>query len=179
MGKARKFRPRVSDNVKAGVIRWWMAGMCYFMIGFGTRAGMLADPLDLIFFLGVGIGLVTVVIYDPIVYSAFDVVRGGEIVNKTRKNRSGARRALDNLLEIGTSLAVVVLIYLTYQGINELLVKILERPEGTAIVPGEPFSFATLYLLFYSALVGLGSQVAAAVKAAGAKSPGEDGEEEG
>lgn len=175
MAKGKRPRFHISDNLKAGAIRWWMVGMCYFMIGFGTQAGMAADPMDLIFFLGVGIGLVTVVIYDPIVYSAFDIVRGGEIVNRKRKGWSGARRALGNLAEIGISLAVVVLVYLTYQGVNELLVKVLERPENTVIIPGEPFGFATLYLLFYSALVGLGTKIIAAGKAARAG----DREEEG
>lgn len=169
MGEKRKLRLHLSDNVKAGLLRWWLVGMCYFMIGFGTQTGAQSSPLDLIFFLGVGIGLVTVVIYNPIAYSAFDIVRGGEIVNKTRKGRSGAAKALDNLLEIGKSLLVVILIYLTYQGVNELLVKALERPEGTVLIPGEPFGFATLYLLFYSALVGVFTQLRGAWKAARAK----------
>lgn len=175
MDKKRRFH--LSDNVKAGLLRWWLVGMCYFMIGFGTQTGAQSSPLDLIFFLGVGTGLVTVVIYNPIAYSAFDIVRGGEIVNKTRKNRSGAAKARDNLLEIGTSFLVVILIYLTYQGVNELLVKLLERPEGTVLIPGEPFGFATLYILFYSALVGVAGQVRAARRAAKAKAQGENNEE--
>ena len=175
MGEKRKVRFHLSDNVKAGLLRWWLMGMCYFMIGFGTQTGTQSSPMDLIFFLGVGTGLVTVVVYNPIAYSAFDIVRGGEIVNKARKKRSGAAKALDNLLEIGRSLVVVVLIYLTYQGVNELLVKALERPEGTVIIPGEPFGFATLYLLFYSALVGVFSQLRARAKEQAGKEAREDG----
>lgn len=176
MDKKRRFRVHLSDNVKAGLLRWWLVGMCYFMIGFGTQIGTQSSPLDLIFFLGVGIGLVTVVIYNPIAYSAFDIVRGGEIVNMARKNRSGAAKARDNLMEIGVSLLVVILIYLTYQGINELLVKLLERAEGTVLVPGEPFGFATLYILFYSALVGVFSQLRSAWKQAkGQKEARDDG----
>lgn len=177
MDKKSKFRFHLSDNVKAGLLRWWLVGMCYFMIGFGTQAGAQSDPLDLIFFLGVGIGLVTVVIYNPIAYSAFQIVRGGEIVNKTRKNRSGAAKARDNLLEILLSLCVVILVYLTYQGVNELLVEVLEREEGTVLIPGEPFGFATLYILFHSAVVGVAWQVRIAAKAAKAKKLDEsDGE---
>ncbi len=175
MGEKRKWRFHLSDNVKAGLLRWWLMGMCYFMIGFGTQTGTQSSPLDLIFFLGAGTGLVTVVVYNPIAYSAFDIVRGGEIVNKARKKRSGAAKALDNLLEIGKSLLVVVLIYLTYQGVNELLVKVLERPEGTVLIPGEPFGFATLYLLFYSALVGVFSQLRARAKDGTGKEAREDG----
>ena len=155
MDKERRHRFHMTDNVKAGILRWWLVGMCYFMIGFGTQAGAQNDPLDLIFFLGVGIGLMTVVIYNPIAYNAFDIVRGGEIVSKTRKNRSGAAKARDNLLEIVLSLCVVVLIYMTYQGVNELLVQMLEREAGTVIIPGEPFGFAALYVLFRWLLTGL------------------------
>lgn len=46
-------KKRISDNVKAGILRWWIAGMCYFFIGFGTQIGILRDPIDLIFMLGV------------------------------------------------------------------------------------------------------------------------------
>lgn len=27
-----------TDNRKAGLMRWWLAGMCYFMIGFGNTS---------------------------------------------------------------------------------------------------------------------------------------------
>lgn len=177
MDEKRRLRLHVTDNVKAGLLRWWLVGMCYFMIGFGTQAGAQSDPLDLIFFLGVGIGLMTVVVYNPIAYSAFDIVRGGQVVNRARKNRSGAVKARDDLVEIVLSLCVVVLVYLTYQGVNELLVKVLEREEGTVLIPGEPFGFATLYLLFHSALVGVAGKLRTAVMAARAKARDEsDGE---
>ena len=45
-----------TDNRKAGLMRWWLAGMCYFMIGFGTQVGGYSSPIDFIFFLGVEIG---------------------------------------------------------------------------------------------------------------------------
>lgn len=38
-------------------------------------------------FLGVGIGLVTIVVYNPIAYNVFDIVRGGEIVNHRYRNK--------------------------------------------------------------------------------------------
>ena len=60
-----------TDNRKAGLMRWWLVGMCYFMIGFGTQVGGYSSPIDFIFFLGVGIGLVTIVVYNPIAYNVF------------------------------------------------------------------------------------------------------------
>lgn len=148
-------RKKISDNMKAALLRWWIVGMCYFMIGFGTQAGSYDSPIDLIFFLGVGIGLVTIVVYNPIAYSVFDIVRGGEIINRRRQGRKGYQRALDGLGEIGLSMLVVILVYLCYQNINQLIVALFGLEQGTVSIPGEPFGFATLYTLFYSVATGL------------------------
>ena len=94
MDKKHTRRKKISDNAKATLLRWWIVGMCYFMIGFGTQAGGYTSPIDLIFFLGVGIGLVTIVVYNPIAYNVFDIVRGGEIVNHRYRNKKGWQRAL-------------------------------------------------------------------------------------
>lgn len=83
-----------TDNRKAGLMRWWLAGMCYFMIGFGTQVGGYSSPIDFIFFLGVGIGLVTIVVYNPIAYNVFRLTRNGEILNHTYRNISGAKKQL-------------------------------------------------------------------------------------
>lgn len=91
MDKKHTRRKKISDNAKATLLRWWIVGMCYFMIGFGTQAGGYTSPIDLIFFLGVGIGLVTIVVYNPIAYNVFDIVRGGEIVTTgTATKRAGS-----------------------------------------------------------------------------------------
>ena len=84
-----------TDNRKAGLMRWWLVGMCYFMIGFGTQVGGYSSPIDFIFFLGVGIGLVTIVVYNPIAYNVFRLTRNGEILNHTYRNISGASRQHD------------------------------------------------------------------------------------
>ena len=81
-----------TDNRKAGLMRWWLAGMCYFMIGFGTQVGGYSSPIDFIFFLGVGIGLVTIVVYNPIAYNVFRLTRNGEILNHTYRNISGSKK---------------------------------------------------------------------------------------
>ena len=151
MKRTHTRRKAISDNTKAALLRWWIIGMCYFMIGFGTQAGEYDSPIDLIFFLGVGIGLVTIVVYNPIAYSVFRIERSGEVINHRRQNRKGYQRALDNLSEIGLSM----LIYLCYQNINQLIVVLFGLEQGTVSVAGEPFGFATLYTLFYSVITGL------------------------
>lgn len=146
---------KLSDNVKAGAIRWWLAGMCYFFIGFGTQAGAFADPLDLIFFLGIGLGLVTIFLYHPLVYRMFRIVRKGRIANQSYFERSGWQNAVFNLAEIFKNLFVVFLVYMTYQSLNLVLEQVLALPEGTVAVPGEPFGFATVYTTYYYLLAGL------------------------
>lgn len=119
----------------------------------------MASPVDLIFALGVGIGLVTVVIYNPIAYNVFNIERNGAIINQKYLTRSGVVKAGYNLLEIGLSLVTVILVYLTYQNVNLLINSICNLPEDVIVIPGEPFGFATLYLVFYGAIIRLGHMV--------------------
>ena len=151
----KRSRYHVSDRFKAGLLRWWLAGMCYFLVGFGTQSGLFDSPLDLIFFLGVAVGLTTVYIYNPIAYSIFSLEYQGESLNLRHWRRKGWRKALYNLGVVAQSLALVALIYLTYQNINLFLVRAGDLPEDTVIVAGEPFGFATLYLIFHTAFSGL------------------------
>lgn len=44
MDKKHTRRKKISDNAKATLLRWWIVGMCYFMIGFGTQAGGYTSP---------------------------------------------------------------------------------------------------------------------------------------
>ena len=151
----RKSRFYLNDRVKAGLLRWWLAGMCYFLVGCGTQSGVLDSPLDLIFWLGVAVGLTTVFIYQPIAYSAFEPERNGENLSRRHWRRKGWRKALYNLGVICECMLIVVLVYLTYQNINLLLIRLGNLPEDAVVVAGEPFGFATLYLIYHSVLSGL------------------------
>lgn len=163
----------LSDNKKAAILRWWIAGMCYFFIGFGTQAGMFADPVDLIFFLGAGIGLVTIVIYNPIAYGMFDIVRNRQIANKAYYERKGWQNAGYRLGEIFKNILLAAMVYFTYQNVNLLIVGIRGLPRETVVIPGEPFGFATLYAVYYYMLQGLGDTIR---NARGKDGGGQDGE---
>ena len=63
-------------------------------------------------------------------------------------------------MEIAASMITVILVYLTYQNLNLLLNQMLELPVETVLIPGEPFGFATLYLLFYTVLSRTGCKAA-------------------
>ncbi len=160
-GRERKYgKKKISDKVKAGVFRWWIAGMCYFFIGFGTQSGIFADPLDMIFFLGLGLGLATLLLYNPVAYRMFDIVRKGKIYNQNYFERSGWQNAVLKLVEILKNMILVFLIYMTYQSVNLLLERLLHLPEGTVTIPGEPIGFAVIYTIYYYLLTGLMDSVA-------------------
>lgn len=149
----------LSDNVKAGALRWWLMGMCYYMIGFGTQSGLADNPLDLMLLLSIATGLVTVYIYNPIAYNMFKIVRRGQIQNVVYRSRAGWRKAISNLTEVGKSFLLVILIYFTYQSINSVIVSLGGLTEGTVLIPGEPFGFATLYIFFHWVLTGFADRI--------------------
>lgn len=160
MGQELKEKKKwLSDNQKAGILRWWIAGMCYFLIGFGTQSGLLQDPLDLIFLLGVATGLAMVLVYEPVAYGMFKIVRRGQIMNRPYYERSGWKNARYKLAEIFKSLFLVGLVYFTYQNVNMLLTKILDLPIDTVVIPGEPIGFATLYVFYRWLVEGLADKV--------------------
>jgi len=164
-GREKKYgKKKVSDNVKAGIFRWWIAGMCYFFIGFGTQSGIFADPLDMIFFLGLGLGLATLFLYNPVAYRMFDIVRKGRIYNQSYFERSGWQNAGLKLAEIFKNLVLVFMVYMTYQSVNMLLEELFHLPEGTVTIPGEPIGFAAVYTIYYHLLTGLMDTAAKARK---------------
>lgn len=175
MGRNPKKNKWLSDNKKAALLRWWLAGMCYFFIGFGTQAGMFRDPVDLIFFLGAGIGIVTVVIYNPVAYGMFDIVRNKRITNKAYYERKGWENARYRLWEIFKSIGLTALVYFTYQNVNLLIVSIRQLPEQTIVIPGEPFGFATLYVVYYYMLQGVADTIRRSAGDHGGPKSGETG----
>lgn len=161
LNREKKYgKKKISDNVKAGIFRWWIAGMCYFFIGFGTQAGGFADPLDLIFFLGLGLGLATLFLYNPVAYRMFDIVRNGRIYNQSYFERSGWQNAVFKLTEILKNMVLVFFVYMTYQCVNLLLENLLHLPKGTIIIPGEPIGFAAIYIIYYHLLTKLADKAA-------------------
>ncbi len=125
--------------------------MCYFYdwLRYPGRGIHQSHRPDL-FFLGVGIGLVTIVVYNPIAYNVFDIVRGGEIVNHRYRNKKGWQRALQTLGDLGLSMLVVILVYLSYQNINLFLVGLLGLSPETVVVAGETLRILPPYILCFT-----------------------------
>jgi len=99
-------------------------------------------------------------LYNPVAYRMFDIVRKGKIYNQNYFERSGWQNSVLKLVEILKNMVLVFLIYMTYQSVNLLLERLLHLPEGTVTIPGEPIGFAVIYTIYYYLLTGLMDSVA-------------------
>ncbi len=149
----------MSDKTKISIMRWWFVGAAYFFIGMGTSLAEYSDPLDLIFFLGVGIGVLNVLIFHPIIYNMFDIRRRGKIQNKKYFERGIFTNVGLALAEILKCLIIVILVFLVYQGINTLLVSIFTYEEDAVALAGEPILFALFFTCFYNLFAGIVDKV--------------------
>lgn len=141
----------MTDETKVTLCRWWFVGMVYFLIGFGTTLADTIDPLDLIFALGIGIGVCTVFVFHPIVYHMFNIHRRGRIANKSYLNRTVMENVSLSLSEIVRCFFIVVLVFLVYQGINMALIALLGLADDVVVLAGEPILFAVFFVLLYNA----------------------------
>ena len=143
-------KKRFSDNTKVSFFRWWFAGALYYLLAFGSTLGSSNSLLDLLLFLGLGMGIATLFIFNPIVYGMFSIKRNGRIVNQKYNERTLLVGVAQKLLELGKCFFVVCVVMMMYQGMNLGLQQLRDLPVGTITVKGEPFLFATLYLLVYN-----------------------------
>lgn len=159
MAKNKKFLPKISDNVKSYFVIWWFSGAVYFFIAWGTGAGLSEDPIDLIFALGLGMGIVTLLLINPIIYNLFTIRRGGKIANKKFHERNVFEGTAYILLEIIKASFITVLIFLSYQIINQTIIRLWSLDSNQVIIPGEPILFASLYVLFLSLINGISDKI--------------------
>lgn len=143
-------KKRFSDNTKVSLFRWWFAGALYYLLAFGSSLGASDSLLDLLVFLGLGMGLGTLFVFNPIVYGMFSIKRNGRIINQKYNERTLLVGVLQKLLELGKCFLVVLIVTMIYQVVNLGIQDLRNLPPGTITIKGEPFLFATLYLLVYN-----------------------------
>ncbi len=148
--KKEKEKKKMTDETKVTLCRWWFVGMVYFLIGFGTSLANTTDPLDLIFALGIGIGVCTVFVFHPIVYHMFNIHRRGKMANKAYLNRTVMENVSLSLREIVRCFFIVVLVFLVYQYINIALIAMFGLAEDVVVLAGEPILFAVFFVLLYN-----------------------------
>ncbi len=143
----KPFLQRIPDKVKIAFLRFWLIGLIYYLIGWGTELGMHDNPFDLIFVLALVIGACMIILFNPIINKMFDIERNGYFINKKIEERKIYQGVILNLLEFFKCLLITILIYLTYQLINTCLMNVF----NTKNVPlqGEPIIFGLLFTLYY------------------------------
>ncbi len=153
-------KKRMSDKTKISIFRWWFVGACYFFIAMGTTLAERTDMLDLIFFLGIGIGIINVIVFHPIIYHMFNIRRRGKIQNRKYFERGIMGNVGLALAEIFKCLFIVILVFLVYQGINSVLLALMGIEDTTQVIlAGEPILFAFFFVCFYNLLASIVDKV--------------------
>ena len=135
----KAFKINMSSKTKKFLIEWWSMGAIYFFIGFGSLAAY-SDALDLIFFLGVTIGVVKTYLIPKFI---------DEINPYEKKTKTSLFRLSKNTL---MGLVLTVAVIYTYDFINSRLVDVLNLSSGKVIVYPEPILFGLLYICYESIL---------------------------
>jgi hypothetical protein len=148
----RKKKNKLKDNTKVMLFRWWLAGAVYFFLAFGSSLGKNLSSIDLTFMLAVATSFLTILVFNPVMYSMYDITKHGKIVNEFYKHHTISEGVVMKLIEFFKCSFSVVLVSLTYYYANIFLIKITESQPGDILLKGEPFLFATLFIIYYQLL---------------------------
>lgn len=154
----------LSDCKKANIFRWWIAGAVYYLVGFGTQLGLAGNPIDLIFFLGVGMLIATKFIYNPIAYNMFSDPRLDKLYSKKHNERTVVENVSFWLVEFMKCQVCVILVYCTYQIINNIVITLFSMSEDSVVLFGGPIIFGLLFLFFYDTISSLSEKIRVAKK---------------
>lgn len=132
------------------LIRWWAIGAVYFLIGWGTPLGRYNNLIDLIFFLGITIGLVNTFFVNPVLKMLYNVGW-----HKSYGSSTFGERFICRAKDISLGLVLAIIVMGIYQGINSLAVHMFSYPADKIFLPGEPILFGLFYTLSATALLKL------------------------
>jgi hypothetical protein len=142
--KLKKFR-YWSDETKANLIRFWGVGAVCFFIAWGTPFGASSLPIDLIFFLAVGIAVANIVVINPVIRGMLHTTLDRNYMDTTVMEKVWSR-----LKEFFQSLFIVIIIFITYQVINIGIIAIFNVSSNTVPLPTEPILFGIFYVIYYT-----------------------------
>lgn len=144
----------INDNVKIVICRWWFSAAVCFFIAFGLNLGNQETTFELIFFLGLGMGIANILLFNPIIMSVFDIKRRGKIANKKMSERTVLEGTFYLLSEIFKSMFSVYIVSWIYQGINVAINTIKDYPSTHVNLGVEPILFGVFFVVVYQ-LLGL------------------------
>lgn len=139
-----KRKKLLTENRLALLIRWWVAGAMYFFVGWGTGLGNQSSVIDFIFFLGLSLGVMNMLIVNPILRRTFNLDSNRYYLDSTVGQKVRMR-----LSEIFKSMLIVFIMVYIYAMINSLLIQLLSLSEQSIPLPGEPITFGIMYTVLY------------------------------
>lgn len=142
------------NRVLAFLIRWWSTGAVYFFVGWGTLLGSRESVLDLVFFLGLSLGIVEAGMVNPVLRMAFGISS-----RKPLHKSTSVERIRHVMGDIVLALGIVVVVMAVYHGINLTAVSVFGFPEDKVFLPGEPLLFGLFYALLKSVFLLLVQQM--------------------
>lgn len=143
---------KIDDRYKIIFFRWWFSAAICFFIAWGLSFGNQDTTFELIFFLGLGMGIGNLFIFNPIISSVFDIKRRGKIANKKMNERTVLEGSFYMLAEIFKSLLAVYLVSWVYQGINILINYLMNNPKDQVSFGIEPITFGIIFTIIYLVL---------------------------
>ncbi|MBB6479886.1 hypothetical protein [Spirochaeta isovalerica] len=136
MNKKRK------EQIAVFLIRWWSIGAIYFLIGWGTPLGRYNSLIDLIFFLGIAIGLASTFFINPTLHMLYGIGW-----HRPYGSSTFAQRFVCRAKDITLGFISAIFIMAIYQGINSAAVAFFGYPSDEVFLPGEPILFGLFYAL--------------------------------
>ncbi len=143
---------KIDDIYKIIFFRWWFSAAVCFFIAMGLQLGNQNTTFELIFTLGLGMGIVNLFIFNPIITSVFDIKKRGKIANKKMNERSILEGVCYMLSEIFKSMITVYIVSWIYQGINMLINLVGNYSSTNMSFPLEPIGFGIIFTFLYQLL---------------------------
>lgn len=147
-----------TDDRIALIIRWWSVGAVYFFIGWGTNLSQ-RGIIDFVFFLGLTIGVFNMLIINPVIRQVLNTKSVRRYTDE-----SLMKKVLYRLGEIFKSMIIVTIMVYIYSLINMVLIDGFGLSESSIPLAGEPITFGILYVLIWSLINALISNVKKRVK---------------
>lgn len=139
----------IDDFYKIIFFRWWFSAAVCFFIAMGLQLGNQETTFELIFTLGLAMGIANLLLFNTIINSVFDIKRRGKIANKKMSERTIFEGVFYFLAEIFKSMLAVYIVSWVYEGINISINLIANYPITNMSFPLEPIGFGVIFTIVY------------------------------
>lgn len=146
--KIKKFKDW-KESTKVLLFRVWLAGAIAFFIGWTPIGGAESSSpyfiYQLIIALAIGLFITNIILMGPVKRMMFN------LPDRKRYKEPVLKRILENLLHVVAMILLVILVWLTYAGINSVLELFnIYGENGLPFLLFEPFTFGIFYGIYFS-----------------------------